>query len=76
LEGCKYSDSELERKLHKKVCEIQLLQSDVNNAHRNLAERDTELFRIRLECQRLLEDNRRLREQLLRFLDLLAHNFN
>jgi len=76
MESCRSSDSELERELHEKEREIQQLQRDVNNGCRNLAERDTELFRIRLECQRLLEDNRKLREQLSRFLNLLAHNLN
>ncbi len=66
MESCRSSDSELERELHEKEREIQQLQREVNTGCRSLAERDTELFRIRLECQRLLEDNRSLRDQLSR----------
>ena len=34
------------------------------NYARILAERDTELVRVRLECQRLLEDNRLIKEEM------------
>lgn len=67
MESCRSSDSELERELHEKEREIQQLQRELSSSYRSLAERDTELFRVRLECQRLTEDNRSLREQTSRF---------
>jgi chromosome segregation ATPase len=66
MESCRSSDSELERELHEKEREIQTLHRELTSGYRSLAERDTELVRIRLECQRLLEDNRHLREQTAR----------
>lgn len=66
MESCRSSDSELERELHEKEREIQILQRELSSGYRSLAERDTELVRVRLECQRLLEDNRHLRDQAAR----------
>ena len=66
MESCRSSDSELEREIHEKEREIQTLQREVSSVYRNLAERDTELVRIRLECQRLLEENRHLKDQSAR----------
>ena len=63
MESCRSSDSELERELHEKEREIQMLQRELSSGYRSLAERDTELVRVRLECQRLLQDNRHLKEQ-------------
>ena len=64
MESCRSSDSELERELHEKEREIEERDRELNNCYRTLAERDTELIKVRLECQRLLEDNRYLRDQL------------
>ena len=36
----------------------------VNPLQLCISERDTELIRVRLECQRLLEENREVKEQL------------
>ena len=62
--SCRSSDSELERELHEKEREIQERDRELTNCYRTIAERDTELIKVRLECQRLLEDNRNLRDQL------------
>ena len=75
MESCRSSDSELERELHEKEREIQTLHRELTSGYRSLAERDTELVRIRLECQRLLEDNRHLREQTARYAILLSGAF-
>ena len=64
MESCRSSDSELERELHEKEREIQERDRELTNCYRTIAERDTELIKVRLECQRLLEDNRNLRDQL------------
>ena len=40
------------------LCKVNLLQLQC------ISERDTELIRVRLECQRLLEENREVKEQL------------
>lgn len=64
MESCRSSDSELERELHEKEREIQERDRELTNCYRTIAERDTELIKVRLECQRLLEDNRHLRDQL------------
>ena len=56
-------DSELGRELHEKEREIQR-DRELTDCYRTIAERDTELIKVRLECQRLLEDNRNLRDQL------------
>ena len=64
MESCRSSDSELERELHEKEREIEERDRELTNCYRTLAERDTELIKVRLECQRLLEDNRYLRDQL------------
>lgn len=39
---------------------------ELSACYRQLAERDTDLVRVRMECQRLLEDNRGLREEARR----------
>ena len=62
-------DSELGRELHEKEREIQR-DRELTDCYRTIAERDTELIKVRLECQRLLEDNRNLRDQLI---DLKAY---
>ena len=64
MESCRSSDSELERELHEKEKEILERDRELTNCYRTLAERDTDLIKVRLECQRLLEDNRQLRSQL------------
>ena len=64
MESCRSSDSELERELHEKEREIEERDRELTNCLRTVAERDTELIKVRLECQRLLECNRNLREQL------------
>ena len=56
-------NSELGRELHEKEREIQR-DRELTDCYRTIAERDTELIKVRLECQRLLEDNRNLRDQL------------
>ena len=63
-------DSELGRELHEKEREIQERDRELTDCYRTIAERDTELIKVRLECQRLLEDNRNLRDQLI---DLKAY---
>jgi chromosome segregation ATPase len=64
MESCRSGDSELERELHEKERGIQERDRELTNCYRTIAERDTELIKVRLECQRLLEDNRNLRDQL------------
>ena len=64
MESCRSSDSELERELHEKEREIEERDRELTNCYRTIAERDTELIKVRLECQRLLEDNRNLREEI------------
>lgn len=77
MESCRSSDSGLERE-HHSVSEMKAQQGstlglmslgqvkDLGTAHfqRQLAERDADLVRVRLECQRLLEDNRHLRDEV------------
>ena len=67
MESCRSSDSELERELHEKEKEILERDRELTNCYRTLAERDTDLIKVRLECQRLLEDNRQLRSQINNF---------
>ena len=64
MESCRSSDSELERELHEKEREIEERDRELTHCYRTIAERDTELIRVRLECQRLLEENREVKEQL------------
>lgn len=64
MESCRSSDSELERELHEKEREIEERDRELTSCYRTIAERDTELVRVRLECQRLLEDNRNINAQL------------
>ena len=52
MESCRSSDSELERELHEKEREIQERDRELTNCYRTIAERDTELIKVRLECQR------------------------
>ncbi|XP_059078903.1 uncharacterized protein LOC131877308 isoform X2 [Tigriopus californicus] len=64
MESCRSSDSGLERELAEKEREICERDRELSTCYRNLAERDTELVRVRMECQRLLENNRELRDQI------------
>ena len=64
MESCRSSDSGLERELAEKEREICERERELSVCYRHLAERDTDLVRVRMECQRLLEDNRELKEQV------------
>ena len=69
MESCRSSDSELERELHEKEREIEERDRELTHCYRTIAERDTELIRVRLECQRLLEENREVKEQVKQIQD-------
>ena len=43
--------------------EVTQRDRELTACYRQLAERDTDLVRVRMECQRLLEDNRALRDK-------------
>ena len=48
MESCRSSDSELERELHEKEREIEERDRELTHCYRTIAERDTELIRVRL----------------------------
>ena len=67
MESCRSSDSGLaERELAEKEREICERDRELAACYRHLAERDTDLVQVRMECQRLLVSNRGMRENLER----------